>query len=911
MDQPEHAQAEGDKSLVPRKNRVGALLSAYYTVGEEVPSGTPGTTQDGKTEDKSAVESCGHKSGPADLDDPAFDVHVYFHQLIQETNLNDFLRISNDLSDQIRQLDGDMQMLVYENYNKFISATDTIKQMKTDVEGMEGEMSRLTKSMETIETCSGRLNNVLSARSSKIEELASIREFLLNLRHILSLADTMRTQIKLGAAEQAVLVYIQCRPFLEKHKGVPRMSEILKETNELSLVAKKELRATLCAGRTEAGSVGEQRTLPVAYAVRLSKVLLEGGDSPETVFDIYLKSREGAIAAGINQILNSDNSAHLSALPTTTESAEPVQHEKGVSEGAGSSGMASTDADAQDSGSCSSNLNRDSPTLFTDLTFCTSCELVGKCFVTPLVETIRSAGEAFAESKSFSSELLPKLLKKYTRKVLKDLFKRCLRFTERHMPPAKDLIRSVSHMEEAMLPLRQLFSEVVADSYASFAYRICSMALRLYFCSCYKQTGEIIGDMYHSCCSDSTKTFDEVLEKVGKVEHAVLLNACLTLTECAPLLTDLASKDEQSYRQLAEEVAFLTDCFFEVFVLWAIRLCANTPAIEICSMNGEGDFSAITSINIPTVLRDVSSDRQSAEWNDMFALAFVRICKHLETKTLQKICSIATDLLPTFPLSRFGLSSATPCSLGSPNTLSSATANSSPPTDQHEVVATAAHRIRSAAEATLTAFVFHCGCNFASTLRKSIQVPSWIMPQPPQDVRSVVESVLHELHSVDTQLAKVLGNPRRLQTADQHHKRMARIFGGRRTHIELEMERLFARKAPAYAKVSFSRAAAVMGILRITFRALIEEVREETFNVHGVQQLQVDCAFLSEILRDFLDHEDSTTMEGLLDELVASAYSRCIDAPTEQARGDVLMDLAVIEGICDSKRARFAFEEDL
>ena len=36
-----------------------------------------------------------------------------------------------------------MQMLVYENYNKFISATDTIRSMKSNVDGMDSNMSEL------------------------------------------------------------------------------------------------------------------------------------------------------------------------------------------------------------------------------------------------------------------------------------------------------------------------------------------------------------------------------------------------------------------------------------------------------------------------------------------------------------------------------------------------------------------------------------------------------------------------------------------------------------------------------------------------------------------------------------------------------------------------------------------------
>lgn len=45
-------------------------------------------------------------------------------------SLNELLEKDNKLIHEIKTLDSDMQMLVYENYNKFISATDTIRQMK-------------------------------------------------------------------------------------------------------------------------------------------------------------------------------------------------------------------------------------------------------------------------------------------------------------------------------------------------------------------------------------------------------------------------------------------------------------------------------------------------------------------------------------------------------------------------------------------------------------------------------------------------------------------------------------------------------------------------------------------------------------------------------------------------------------
>lgn len=37
----------------------------------------------------------------------------------------------NNINIEIREIDGDMKTLVYENYNKFISATDTIRKVNS------------------------------------------------------------------------------------------------------------------------------------------------------------------------------------------------------------------------------------------------------------------------------------------------------------------------------------------------------------------------------------------------------------------------------------------------------------------------------------------------------------------------------------------------------------------------------------------------------------------------------------------------------------------------------------------------------------------------------------------------------------------------------------------------------------
>ena len=62
---------------------------------------------------------------------------------------------------QIQSLDSEMQTLVYENYNKFISATDTIRKMKVDFKKMEDEMERLADNMTHITAFSATVSDTL------------------------------------------------------------------------------------------------------------------------------------------------------------------------------------------------------------------------------------------------------------------------------------------------------------------------------------------------------------------------------------------------------------------------------------------------------------------------------------------------------------------------------------------------------------------------------------------------------------------------------------------------------------------------------------------------------------------------------------------------------------------------------
>merc|ERR1712139_92415 len=153
-----------------------------------------------------------------------------------------------------------------------------------------------------------------------------------------------------------------------------------------------------------------------------------------------------------------------------------------------------------------------------------------------------------------------------------------------------------------------------------------------------------------------------------------------------------------------------------------------------------------------------------------------------------------------------------------------------------------------------------------------------------------------EVVAFDAQLAKALGDKKSNKTSVNRN----RVFNRNKNSMELEMDRLFAKKLQVFAAVAPNRHGAIMGILRIAFKALYEYVREQTFAKFGLWQLQLDCALLAEVCREFVSSEDGNLLESLLQEVVNSASQRCTEAE--------FMEAVALESLCDEKKKGLRFD---
>ncbi|KAH8517239.1 hypothetical protein H0E87_005259 [Populus deltoides] len=117
----------------------------------------------------------------------SFDADQYMNLLVQRSNLEGLLQKHVEMAAEIKNLDTDLQMLVYENYNKFISATDTIKRMKTNIVGMETNMEQLLDKIMTVQSRSDGVNTSLFEKREHIEKLHRTRNLLRKVQNLLIL----------------------------------------------------------------------------------------------------------------------------------------------------------------------------------------------------------------------------------------------------------------------------------------------------------------------------------------------------------------------------------------------------------------------------------------------------------------------------------------------------------------------------------------------------------------------------------------------------------------------------------------------------------------------------------------------------------------------------------------------------
>ncbi|XP_010679379.2 vacuolar protein sorting-associated protein 51 homolog [Beta vulgaris subsp. vulgaris] len=246
--------AADDAPLDDKAKRMRDLLSSFYS-----------------TDQSSVTNSNAVSSKYATLDtinSPSFDPDHYMNLLVQKSNLETLLQRHVEMAAEIKNLDTDLQMLVYENYNKFISATETIKRMNSNIVGMETNMEQLLEKILSVQSRSDGVNTSLFEKREHIEKLHRTRNLLRKIQFIYDLPERLGKCIKSEAYTDAVKFYTGAMPIFKAY-GDSSFQDCKKASEEAVSIIIKNLQGKLFSDsesiqvRAEAVMLLKQLDFPV------------------------------------------------------------------------------------------------------------------------------------------------------------------------------------------------------------------------------------------------------------------------------------------------------------------------------------------------------------------------------------------------------------------------------------------------------------------------------------------------------------------------------------------------------------------------------------------------------------------------------------------------------------------------
>ncbi|KAI1642294.1 Vps51/Vps67-domain-containing protein [Daldinia loculata] len=135
----------------PAAKRNRAALREYYNLKKQAAVTPPqvevtdpfGETSGGPHEQYSEVP-------PSEIDREGFDVDAFVKKALAENGMEELLRLYTRVLGEIRALDAEKKALVYDNYSKLITATETIRKMRTNMDPLNPMASTLDPAIAQI-----------------------------------------------------------------------------------------------------------------------------------------------------------------------------------------------------------------------------------------------------------------------------------------------------------------------------------------------------------------------------------------------------------------------------------------------------------------------------------------------------------------------------------------------------------------------------------------------------------------------------------------------------------------------------------------------------------------------------------------------------------------------------------------
>ncbi|KAH7639298.1 vacuolar protein sorting 51 [Dermatophagoides farinae] len=184
-------------------------------------------------ESKSSKDDVDHVCDPCNMNSTDFNPDIYMIKILKESRLSELMDTEQMLYKQIQTLDSEMQTLIYENYNKFISATETVKKMTSHFDKMEHELNLLSTNMDKITSRSNDIAKNLNGKREQLTQMSAKNTLLEKIQFILELPNKMKQLIDRNEYNKAVDDYLNAKYSLDKFAHLSSFRNIQTDCNEM------------------------------------------------------------------------------------------------------------------------------------------------------------------------------------------------------------------------------------------------------------------------------------------------------------------------------------------------------------------------------------------------------------------------------------------------------------------------------------------------------------------------------------------------------------------------------------------------------------------------------------------------------------------------------------------------------
>jgi len=172
-----------------------------------------------------------------DMDSKLFDMKTYFKDQVKAKEMDELIKMDNQINSEIRSLDGELQTLVYEKYNKFISATDIVKDIKNNMNELDVELENLKSSISKITSSYGNIDNKLKYKWKEIRRLDTLETNLKKIESLRLLPDAFKESLnKYEASPESIQIleipikeYFEYKDVLENYKDTSYITNLYEE----------------------------------------------------------------------------------------------------------------------------------------------------------------------------------------------------------------------------------------------------------------------------------------------------------------------------------------------------------------------------------------------------------------------------------------------------------------------------------------------------------------------------------------------------------------------------------------------------------------------------------------------------------------------------------------------------------